>query len=86
MLSEVTKAGQLQIFLDEVNCLDHFQSRFRPGYETESALVTLVDDMHQEVNSATLFILLNFSAAVNTIANGILLDHLSRLELEGTIL
>ncbi|KAF7246310.1 Tyrosine-protein kinase Yes, partial [Varanus komodoensis] len=42
---EQVVAGQLQAFLDETHYLDPFQSGFRPGYGTESALVTLYDDL-----------------------------------------
>ncbi|KAF7241261.1 Maternal embryonic leucine zipper kinase [Varanus komodoensis] len=38
-------AGQLQALLDETDYLDPLQSGFRPGYGTESALVTLYDDL-----------------------------------------
>ena len=39
---EQVVASQFQGFLDERDYLDPFQSGFRPGYGTETALVTLV--------------------------------------------
>ncbi|KAF7246328.1 GREB1-like protein [Varanus komodoensis] len=41
-------AGQLQALLDETDYLDPFQSGFRPGYGTESALVALYNDLCRE--------------------------------------
>lgn len=35
-------ASQLQLFLDEKDYLDLFQSSFRPDFETETALVALI--------------------------------------------
>lgn len=41
-------AWQFQRALDEADHLDPFQSRFRPGYGIETALVTLTDDVWRE--------------------------------------
>ncbi|KAF7254734.1 RNA-directed DNA polymerase from mobile element jockey [Varanus komodoensis] len=70
--------GQLQALLDETDYLDPFQSGFRPGYGTESALVALYDDLCREKDrgSASLLVLLDLSAAFNIIDHGILLDRL----------
>lgn len=52
---------QLQDFLNEVVCLDPFKFVLKPDYGIEMALVTLVDDMHQDMDKgiATLLILLD---------------------------
>ncbi|KAF7243157.1 Ephrin type-A receptor 4 [Varanus komodoensis] len=65
-------AGQLQALLDETHYLDPFQSGFRPGYGTESALVALYDDLCREKDrgSASLLVLLDLSAAFDTIDHG----------------
>ena len=51
-------AGQLQVLLDETDFLDPFKSGFRLGFGTETALVTLYDDLCRERDrgSVTLFI------------------------------
>ncbi|KAF7251034.1 putative RNA-directed DNA polymerase from transposon BS [Varanus komodoensis] len=80
--------GQLQALLDETDYLDPFQSSFRPGYSTESALVTLYDDLCREKDrgSAFLLVLLDLSVAFGTIDHGILLVRLAGLGLRGTAL
>ncbi|KAF7252571.1 RNA-directed DNA polymerase from mobile element jockey [Varanus komodoensis] len=83
---EQVVAGQLQALLDETDYLDPFQSSFRPGYGTESALVALYDDLCRERarGSASLLVLLDLSAAFNTIDHGILLDRLRGLGVGGS--
>ncbi|KAF7247075.1 putative RNA-directed DNA polymerase from transposon BS [Varanus komodoensis] len=85
---EQVVAGQLQALLEETDYLDPFQSGFRPRYSTESALVALYDDLCREKDrgSASLLVLLDRSAAFDTIDHGILLDRLAGLEVGGTAL
>lgn len=81
-------ALQLQAFLEETDYLDPFQFGFRPGFGTETALVVLVDDLRQEIDegSASLLILLDLSAAFDTIGHDILLGCLTELGIGGTVL
>uniref|UniRef100_A0A8D2J9T3 Reverse transcriptase domain-containing protein n=1 Tax=Varanus komodoensis TaxID=61221 RepID=A0A8D2J9T3_VARKO len=79
-------AGQLQALLDETDYLDPFQFGFTPGLGNESALVTLYDDLCRERDrgSASLLVLLELSAAFDTIDHGIFLDRLAGLGVGGT--
>lgn len=68
-----------QLFLSGEGCyyLDHFQSRFSPGYGTERALIALMD-------GASIFVL-DLSVAFDTINHGIL-DYLWKLGVDSTVL
>ena len=57
-----------------MNYLDLFISGFRTGYVIETVLVTLVDDLHWELErgSVSLLVLLDLSAAFNIFSHDIL--------------
>ena len=76
-------ADQLHTLLDEINALNPFQSRFRPCHGTETALVTLRDDHLREADRGkiSLLVLLDTSAAFNTIDHSIILGRLFGLAL-----
>ncbi|KAF7246806.1 Chorion-specific transcription factor GCMa, partial [Varanus komodoensis] len=73
-------AGQLQALLDETDYLDPLQSGFRPGYGTESALVTLYDDLCREKDRGSAS--LDLSAAFDTIDHGEAVAVLNRCLVE----
>uniref|UniRef100_A0A803TWX8 Reverse transcriptase domain-containing protein n=1 Tax=Anolis carolinensis TaxID=28377 RepID=A0A803TWX8_ANOCA len=81
-------AAQLQAFLDDTDFLDPAQSGFRPEHGTETALVALVDDLRWELyrGSVSLLVLLDLSAAFDTVDHGILLGRLTGMGLGGTVL
>lgn len=62
---------------------DPFELGFRPGFDTETALIVLVGDYWQICNGsdASILLLLDFSEAFDTINHGIL-DWLQELQRE----
>uniref|UniRef100_A0A803TP95 Reverse transcriptase domain-containing protein n=1 Tax=Anolis carolinensis TaxID=28377 RepID=A0A803TP95_ANOCA len=81
-------AAQLQAFLVDTDFLDPAQSGFRQGHGTKTALVALVDDLRRELDrgSVSLLVLLDISAAFDTVNHGILLGRLAGMGLGGTVL
>ena len=81
-------ADQLQAHLDETDALDQFQSGFRLRHGTETALVSLYDDLLREADRGkmSLLVLLDISVAFDTVDHGILLGRLSALGIGGLAL
>lgn len=83
-MTEQTEAGQRQGFLIEVDHMGPFQSVFSLVYGTKTTFVTMVDDLHWEVDPdvcVALVILQDFSVAFDNIDYSILLNCLSGLGL-----
>ncbi len=81
--------SQLMSFLSRFEILDKFQSGFRVGHSTESALLRVVNDLRviRDAGNAAALILLDLSAAFDTIDHVILIKRLSHLVgIRGTVL
>ena len=66
-------AKQLVVYLDPNDLLPRFQSGFRRGYSTETAILRMLSDIYRVV----LLALLDVSAAFDTVDHDILLKRLS---------
>ncbi len=71
---------QLSSFLAEIDVMDKFQSGFRTGHSNESALIKVLNDILLEVDNGNCvgLVLLDLSAAFDTLDHTILLKRLER--------
>lgn len=78
---------QLSNFLLSHNLLSPFQSGFRPGHSTVSALIKVSDDIRCAMNNKllTILTLLDFSSAFNSVDYDILLGILSSLNISAPV-
>lgn len=79
--------NQLFSFLQENGNLDKYQSAFRPQHSTESALLKVLNNLLLIVDSrnCAVFILLDLSAAFDTLDHGVLLNSLQKIGIQGRI-
>lgn len=79
-------ATQVNDHLSKNNLFEQFQSGFRPHHSTETALVKITNDLLLAADSGllTILVLLDLSAAFDTISHKILLDRLVSIGITGT--
>ncbi len=80
--------NQVTAFLTQNNLLDSNPSGFRNGHSTETALLSVVEDLRlaRMASKSSLLILLDLSAAFDTVKHQILLSTLLRKGISGTAL
>uniref|UniRef100_A0A3B3DFR7 Reverse transcriptase domain-containing protein n=1 Tax=Oryzias melastigma TaxID=30732 RepID=A0A3B3DFR7_ORYME len=86
---EKSVATQLHEFLNHKNILEKYQSGFRMNHSTETALLKIVNDLRINLDSQKLsvLVLLDLSAAFDTVDHQILLNRLrSLVGLSGNVL
>ncbi len=79
-------AIQIQEHLSNNNLYEEFQSGFRPHHSTETALVRITNDLLLAADSGllTILVLLDLTAAFDTVSHEILLDRLVSIGITGT--
>jgi hypothetical protein len=82
---ESAALGQLSSHLNKINALSQFQSAYRPNHSTETALCRVYNDMilNMDAGKCTLLLLLDLSAAFDTVDHCLLLDDLFSLGVTG---
>ena len=81
--------NQVNDFLNRKNILEKHQSGFRRNHSTETALLKILNDIRWNLDNKklTVLVLLDLSAAFDTVDHHILLNRLSHLVgLSGTVL
>ena len=83
---EKAVASQLQAHLTNNNLYEQFQSGFRPHHSTETALIKITNDLllAADIGQVSILILLDLSAAFDTISHSTLLDRLASIGLSDT--
>ena len=88
-LLEISIASQLMPHLNRYNLFSSFQSAYRPGHSIETALLKVVNDLLLAIDEGKLsvLVLLDLSAAFDTIDHDILLHRLQHVfGIQGTVL
>ncbi len=78
--------NQISLFLAQNNLLDNNQSGFRSGHSTETALLSVTEALRlaRAASKSSVLLLLDLSAAFDTVNRQILLSTLRKMGISGT--
>jgi hypothetical protein len=78
---ELVMRDQIVSFCDERGLISEFQSDFRPGHSTTTALLKVTDDISIELERKflTILVILDFSKAFDTVSHDVLCQKLHSL-------
>lgn len=78
---EAVALNQISSYVFKNNLLSNFQSGFRPGHSTATALLKVTEDIRDGLENSrlTVLVLIDFSNAFNTVDHDILLAILSQI-------
>ena len=79
---------QLMVYLEKINVLPENQSAYRKHYSTETALVSVISDLLSMMDKGKcgIIILLDLSAAFDTVVYKLLLNDLDMIGIQGDAL
>ena len=85
---EYAALEQLQLHLSRFDCLPKFQSAYREFHSVETAICRVYNDLliNKSKNSCSLIVLLDLSAAFDTVDHHLLLSDLEHLGICGSVL
>ena len=85
---ETAALQQLNEHLNIINVLPETQSAYRKRHSTETALCTVVDDLLKctDEGRCSIIILLDLSAAFDTVVHELLVDDLTAIGIDGVVL
>ncbi|KAJ8345671.1 hypothetical protein SKAU_G00298640, partial [Synaphobranchus kaupii] len=88
LFSTFSSLNQLSVFLHQNNLLDPHQSGFRTGHSTETALLAVTEALATARASSlsSVLILLDLSAAFDTVNHKLLISTLAEMGISGTAL
>ena len=87
-LLELACLKQLKQYLNSFDCIPKFQSAYREHHSVETSVLRIYNDLiiNKSRGKCSLFVLLDLTAAFDTVDQDILIEDLERIGLDGAVL